>query len=328
MKLNFLRNLFKSSPFQLAKSIEYQNTRKSAAVACILRIDSHTTKVNVEPITADSILRTLGDEDINDLKILLIKRAVRPGDRWSGDLAFPGGHLSENESDYEAVCRETLEEVGLDLKDKSKYIWLGRLHEQGFRGRKGGILVTPHLFLCCDYKESELKLQLSEVSHAWWTDFEPFLDINQHSSHGFNIKEKYLNTLSRKFGSLFYFFAHSVLLFLGVSKVYFPCVYMEPPSTEAIDSERWVLWGMTLSIVRRLLLEVESPAKQFSFQRQPPLWFDNPVLNIFTSNLFKLRAWIGPQRLPFSWVVSISLAGYFISLVSVVCGISYITGLI
>lgn len=48
--------------------------------------------------------------------ILLIRRAEREGDRWSGQMAFPGGRWSEEDPDLLATARrETREEVGLDL---------------------------------------------------------------------------------------------------------------------------------------------------------------------------------------------------------------------
>lgn len=51
-----------------------------------------------------------------DHDILFIRRAERPGDPWSGDMAFPGGREEPHDGDLRATAaRETLEEVGLDL---------------------------------------------------------------------------------------------------------------------------------------------------------------------------------------------------------------------
>ncbi len=48
--------------------------------------------------------------------LLFIRRAERPGDPWSGDMAFPGGHADPTDPSPRATAeRETLEEVGLDL---------------------------------------------------------------------------------------------------------------------------------------------------------------------------------------------------------------------
>jgi len=51
-------------------------------------------------------------------EILYIRRSLSPTDRWSGDLAFPGGKSNPGESDRETCERETMEEVGLDLKSE------------------------------------------------------------------------------------------------------------------------------------------------------------------------------------------------------------------
>jgi 8-oxo-dGTP pyrophosphatase MutT (NUDIX family) len=49
-------------------------------------------------------------------EVLLIERARRLGDPWSGDMAFPGGHVEARDADPRAAAvRETREEVGLDL---------------------------------------------------------------------------------------------------------------------------------------------------------------------------------------------------------------------
>ena len=51
-----------------------------------------------------------------DPEVLFIKRAGRPGDRWSGHTALPGGKRDpEDADDLTAAIRETREEVGLDL---------------------------------------------------------------------------------------------------------------------------------------------------------------------------------------------------------------------
>ena len=54
--------------------------------------------------------------------VLLIRRADREGDRWSGHLAFPGGRWSPGDAGLvDTARRETLEEVGLDLTRDGRY---------------------------------------------------------------------------------------------------------------------------------------------------------------------------------------------------------------
>ena len=46
---------------------------------------------------------------------LLIKRREYPGDPWSGNIAFPGGHIKNGESIEQGLLREISEEVNLEL---------------------------------------------------------------------------------------------------------------------------------------------------------------------------------------------------------------------
>lgn len=59
-----------------------------------------------------------------DVEILFIERAAHHLDPWSGHIAFPGGKLEEGELECQAACRETREEIGIDL-EQGRY--LGRL---------------------------------------------------------------------------------------------------------------------------------------------------------------------------------------------------------
>ena len=80
-----------------------------------------------------------------DLELLVIKRATRVGDPWSGHMAFPGGRREPRDrSDRETAERETQEEVGIELERAGRL--LGPL--QPVAPRAGGplIVVTPFVF--------------------------------------------------------------------------------------------------------------------------------------------------------------------------------------
>ena len=54
----------------------------------------------------------------SELALLFIRRAVRAGDPWSGQVALPGGRAAPRDADLVATAvRETQEEVGVDLRD-------------------------------------------------------------------------------------------------------------------------------------------------------------------------------------------------------------------
>jgi 8-oxo-dGTP pyrophosphatase MutT (NUDIX family) len=65
-------------------------------------------------------------EEEGTAQALIIKRAERPGDHWSGHLALPGGRVEpRTDADLLATAaRETYEEVGIDLNGGS---FIGRL---------------------------------------------------------------------------------------------------------------------------------------------------------------------------------------------------------
>src|SRR2546422_8887368 len=55
-------------------------------------------------------------EGPHGLEILLIRRAERADDPWSGQIALPGGRYGAGDLDLEATAvRETREETGVDL---------------------------------------------------------------------------------------------------------------------------------------------------------------------------------------------------------------------
>ncbi len=59
-----------------------------------------------------------------ELHILMIKRAEREGDPWSGHMAFPGGRMDKADAHgYAVAVRETAEEVGLTAGGTGRVYW-------------------------------------------------------------------------------------------------------------------------------------------------------------------------------------------------------------
>lgn len=91
------------------------NADRRAAVACILRRarssgggSGGTMRMRQTPLQQPDSAHAHGAHDLansTDLEILFILRASRGG-RWSGQVAFPGGHAEGTETDLEAAIRE------------------------------------------------------------------------------------------------------------------------------------------------------------------------------------------------------------------------------
>ena len=89
----------------------------------------------------------LGDHLPGGLSVLMIKRADREGDRWSGHMAFPGGRKDRGDRNTLATAkRETLEEVALDADRHARLI--GRLSDIPTHPplRDGAMIITPYVF--------------------------------------------------------------------------------------------------------------------------------------------------------------------------------------
>lgn len=79
------------------------------------------------------------------LELLVIERAARDGDPWSGHMAFPGGRRAAEDASARVTAeRETWEEVGIDLSSAGRL--LGSLDEVWPRAGAPAIVVSPFVF--------------------------------------------------------------------------------------------------------------------------------------------------------------------------------------
>jgi 8-oxo-dGTP pyrophosphatase MutT (NUDIX family) len=102
--------------------------------------------------------------------VLLIRRAEREGDRWSGQLALPGGRWSPGDADLVATARrETAEEVGVDLSTRPVAAALDDLAPR--TPALPPILVRPFLFTL---PAAPALTPNGEVSAAWWVPLDRF----------------------------------------------------------------------------------------------------------------------------------------------------------
>jgi 8-oxo-dGTP pyrophosphatase MutT (NUDIX family) len=133
-----------------SRVIEGADVERRAAVAAILR-----------PVPGD-------------LEVLLIRRAERVGDPWSGHMAFPGGGHEASDPDLEATAvRETREEVELALETHGRLV--GRLDDvrATARGTVTGLVVTPFVF---ELVGTPVLSTSAEVSEIHWAPLGPMLE--------------------------------------------------------------------------------------------------------------------------------------------------------
>ena len=128
--------------------------------------DALVKKLSFEEAEAWAAVAIILRETGYGLETLLVKRAVVPGDPWSGDMAFPGGKKSpEDVTLRSTVHREVLEETGIDLNNA--YL-LGTMPTV-FSALRSEMSVLPILYRW----EGEPKIKLnSELTKYVWVKLE------------------------------------------------------------------------------------------------------------------------------------------------------------
>lgn len=113
----------------------------------IARLKRHQVPATVMGKTAlRAAVAIVLTEQAGEPHMLMIRRAKRPGDPWSGHMGFPGGRRDETDScDLACAVRETQEELGLDLSVHTPICQLG-LVNTGWRPDRPEILVQPYVF--------------------------------------------------------------------------------------------------------------------------------------------------------------------------------------
>lgn len=147
-------------------------------------------------------------------EVLLIERAERAGDRWSGHVSFPGGHADDGDKDLVATAvRETREEVGLDLGAGARP--LGRLPAVRAiaKGRLLPMTITPLVF----HLEAEQQVVPGPEAAGWF-----WLPLREAASGALDARHEYK---------------------LGPVPLTFPCWKYQGR----------VVWGLTFMMLRGLL---------------------------------------------------------------------------
>jgi 8-oxo-dGTP pyrophosphatase MutT (NUDIX family) len=116
--------------------------------------------------------------------VLLIERARRADDPWSGQIALPGGKMQDGDISARATAvRETKEEVGIDLDGAADFLGYGEVT----RTHTGTMDVVPSVFAL--NREVEVRPN-EEVASFRWIELEDLLAPRARTNHQFGYEGK------------------------------------------------------------------------------------------------------------------------------------------
>ncbi|KAF4631754.1 hypothetical protein G7Y89_g6376 [Cudoniella acicularis] len=183
--------------------------KKRASVALVLRVrptfghwppnSSNLADGNSDNISSADLVKRFFDQDWvqhGDPEIVFIKRAARPGDRWTSHVAFPGGKRDpEDKSDKDVAVRETDEEIGLDLKSPHA-LYTGNLPERVVSTSWGKVpimVLCPFVFLWTQPDMPPLKLQPTEVASTHWVPLRVLLSPSTRTFEYVDVSDRFSN---------------------------------------------------------------------------------------------------------------------------------------
>ena len=173
---------------------------------------------------ADAAVAALVRYDRGCPEVLLMERAVRPLDRWSGQIALPGGRASLADPDlFATVVRETREEVGRDLARSARCLGALPRRPAIARGRRQSFGVTPYVFAALEDEPLELG---PEAADAFWLPLDLAARGSLDSVHAYTDGE-----IAREL----------------------PCWRLELTSERKPEGAERCIWGMTYFMLRELV---------------------------------------------------------------------------
>ena len=130
--------------------------------------------IGEQPVAAVALI-------VVEQSLLMMKRAEKEGDPWSGHMAFPGGRYEiEDDSLRHTAERETHEEVGVVLPSQS---YLGPLTPLNHPR------MNVHAFVYHLEQYPELICN-EEVAQTFWFSFDELTDLRKRHPYTFRYKEK------------------------------------------------------------------------------------------------------------------------------------------
>ena len=138
------------------------------------RLTAHEPRI-LPPAAFEASVAMVLRPSADGAEALFIERSKKPRDPWSGQMAFPGGRLDDDDRDLRHTAeRETEEEVGLSL-DGARLV--GRLDDQtGQRAGQGRQLrIAAFVYELAAGTGNDLILNY-EVAEALWVPLAWFED--------------------------------------------------------------------------------------------------------------------------------------------------------
>jgi 8-oxo-dGTP pyrophosphatase MutT (NUDIX family) len=112
---------------------------------------------------------------------LLIRRADREGDPWSGHMGFPGGHHEPDDASLRhTALRETYEELGVVLSDTH---WVGRLDD--VPTHRSGMVVRPFVF---QVEQPPVVRPNGEVAEVLWASLDGLAAGRHDTEYPFDVR--------------------------------------------------------------------------------------------------------------------------------------------
>ena len=106
--------------------------------------------------------------------LLMMRRAERAGDPWSGHVSFPGGRVNPGDADTRAAALRELHEETALVPDAS-FVPIGRLSDLLTRehGRHRPMVVTPYVY---QVPRALAVAPGAEAARLWWEPLTTLVD--------------------------------------------------------------------------------------------------------------------------------------------------------
>lgn len=144
--------------------------------------EEHELREKTRRAAVSMVLKEEGDHT----EALFILRAKQDGDPWSGHMAFPGGHHEPHDPSLQHTAeRETLEEIGLDLRRTSRFIGAIDPVRANPRGRDLDMIVCPFVY---ELENPDVVFRPNhEVADVLWGSLNDMHSGMSHTMGEFNV---------------------------------------------------------------------------------------------------------------------------------------------